>query len=192
MSAQREHQENDVRSRVLAKTFLNWPLFTPQSGRSLARPKRELGELEIAGSIPAVLTTAHFKEEKLAGSQDCLESSTHSQGCGVRDLSLPPRGHPADSSIHANKESPMRTSATPKPREQHPLRAKNQRSRHSDDRRLPSPLVLVDSRQWSTKPFVPGSIPGWGTRSQERSLARLRPGGFQARASEARWVRFDS
>jgi hypothetical protein len=25
------------------------------------------------------------------------------------------------------------------------------------------PLVLVDSRQWSTKPFVPGSIPGGGT-----------------------------
>jgi hypothetical protein len=32
------------------------PLFTHESGRSLARPKRELGVLESAGSIPAVLT----------------------------------------------------------------------------------------------------------------------------------------
>ena len=55
-----------MRSRVLAKTFLNWPLFTLESGRSLARPKRELGELEIAGSIPAVLTDSHPNKKRRA------------------------------------------------------------------------------------------------------------------------------
>ena len=67
----------------------------------------------------------------------------------------------------------MRTSAA-RPREQHPFRDQKTRSRHSDDRRLPSPpLVLVDSRQWSTKPFVPGSIPGWGTVVHSPSSWRI-------------------